>query len=42
LVSCWLVTHASSQSWLITAVFMVLGTLFYWLAARPRSEINGD
>jgi amino acid transporter len=29
LLSCWLVTHASAQSWLITAIFMVLGAVFY-------------
>jgi APA family basic amino acid/polyamine antiporter len=38
LLICWLVTHASAQSWLVTGVFMLLGSVFYTLTTRSASK----
>jgi amino acid transporter len=37
LLSVWLLTHASWQSWLATGAFMLLGSIFYWLTGRKSS-----
>jgi amino acid transporter len=34
LTSCWLITHAAARSWLVTGVFMAVGTVFYVLTRR--------
>jgi APA family basic amino acid/polyamine antiporter len=34
LLSLWLTTHASTESWLVTAAFAVLGSVFYALTRR--------
>lgn len=34
LLCCWLMTHASMQSWTLTGIFMALGTGFYLLTQR--------
>jgi len=34
LLCLWLITFAGSQSWLTTAIFSVLGTVFYALTRR--------
>ena len=34
LISIWLMTHASQQSWLTTGGFMVLGGLLYLVTRR--------
>lgn len=35
-LSCWLVAHASGQSWKLTGIFMLLGAIFYALTQRSR------
>jgi len=35
LLTFWLVTHASAQSWLITGIFMLLGAAFHALTRWP-------
>jgi amino acid transporter len=37
LLSIWLLTHASWQSWLATGAFMLLGSIFYWFTGRKTS-----
>jgi amino acid transporter len=34
LTSCWLIAHAAARSWLVTGVFMAVGTVFYVLTRR--------
>jgi drug/metabolite transporter (DMT)-like permease len=34
LVSLWLMTHASLKSWLVTGIFMVLGSALYAITRR--------
>ncbi len=36
LLSCWLVTHATADSWLVTGIFMVLGAVFYAMTKRSN------
>jgi amino acid transporter len=38
LLSLWLMTHASLKSWLLTAVFMVLGSFLYLFTRRARGN----
>ncbi len=38
--SLWLTTHASLRSWVVTGVFVVIGTLFYFMGRR--SDPLGD
>ena len=33
-ISVWLMTHASMKSWVATGVFMLLGSLLYWISIR--------
>jgi hypothetical protein len=33
-LSLWLTTHASMESWLVTGAFAVLGSIFYALTRR--------
>jgi amino acid transporter len=38
LLSLWLMTHASLKSWLLTAVFMILGSFLYLFTRRARGN----
>jgi amino acid transporter len=38
LLTCWLVTQASAQSWLVTGIFMALGAVFYALTRRSKNQ----
>lgn len=38
LLTCWLVAHASAQSWLMTGIFMVLGAVFYTATRRSNRK----
>jgi APA family basic amino acid/polyamine antiporter len=38
LISAWLVTHASVQSWVLTILFVGLGSIFYWFANRMKNS----
>ncbi|MDZ4731156.1 MAG: APC family permease [Xanthomonadales bacterium] len=40
IISLWLITQAAGDSWLFTGVFMVFGTVLYFLAARNCSKIG--
>jgi amino acid transporter len=40
LLSCWLVTHAPAQSWLITGIFMALGVVFYSVTRRAYNKTS--
>jgi APA family basic amino acid/polyamine antiporter len=42
LLCCWLVSHAATRSWLITAIFAATGTLLYGLTRRRRSEAKSQ
>jgi amino acid transporter len=39
LISVWLMTHASLKSWLLTAGFMVLGSILYTLTKRKNTGL---
>ncbi len=41
-ISLWLILQASMDSWLFTGVFMVAGTVLYYLAWRGRSHPAGS
>ena len=38
LLSVWLLTHASWQSWLATGGFMLLGSILYFFTARKAKN----
>jgi len=40
LLTCWLVTEASAESWLVTGIFMALGTVLYSLTKRSGARIG--
>jgi amino acid transporter len=42
LLSLWLMTHASLKSWLLTAVFMVLGSFLYLFTRRARMNSSSE
>jgi len=37
-VSLWLITQASGESWMVTGVFMLFGTVLYYLAGRGKHK----
>jgi len=37
-LSIWLMTHAAARSWLLTAVFMALGSVLYLLTRRANAD----
>jgi len=37
-VSLWLITQASGESWMVTGVFMLFGTVLYYLAGRGQHK----
>ena len=39
LMTCWLITHASAQSWLLTAIFMALGSAFFAATRRSGNRV---
>ena len=42
LLSLWLMTHVSLKSWLVSAIFLVLGSVFYAMKRRNRLISNAD
>jgi amino acid transporter len=38
LLSLWLMTHASAKSWLITGIFMLVGSGLYYVSRRYRAD----
>jgi len=42
LLSFWLMTHVSLKSWLVSAVFLVLGSVFYAMKRRNRLVSAAD
>jgi len=41
LISIWLMTHASLKSWLVTGIFMVLGSALFAVTRRRSAIPNG-
>jgi amino acid transporter len=42
LISLWLIAQASADSWKVTGVFMVFGTVLYFLARRGQGKRRAD